>query len=144
MVVVFFKHTNKNVATGRQQLVKLVCRQILNRKTMVLYLFKCNLSCSVTLKVGNRTRSTHLDVELVKGHDGPKVEEGEIEVVLEQFQDAVVAVFPLAVLQGKAHAAHDGEPAAAVEQDPAQLKVPLHETCLHQAEDYEGDQSRRS
>lgn len=71
-----------------------------------------------------------MNVELIKGHDGPEVEEGEVEVVLEQFQDVVVSIFPLAVLQGEAHAAHYSEATTSVEENVTQLEVALHETCL--------------
>lgn len=77
---------------------------------------------------------TYLNVELIKRHDGTEVEEREIEVVLEQLQDAVVSIFPLAVLQSKAHATHDSKPTASVEENGAQLEVPLHKTCLKKKE----------
>lgn len=72
-----------------------------------------------------------MDVKLIKGHDGPEIKEGEVEVVLEQFQDAVIPLFPPAVFQSKAHAPHDSEPATSVEENVPQLKVPLHEINLH-------------
>lgn len=37
-------------------------------------------------------------MKLIKGHDGPEIEEGEVEVVLEQLQDVVVSIFLLTVL----------------------------------------------
>lgn len=75
--------------------------------------------------------STYLNIKLIKGHDRPKVEEGEVEVVLEQFQDVVVSIFPLAVFQSKAHTADYCKPAASIEKNTPQLKVSLHKTCLH-------------
>lgn len=75
--------------------------------------------------------TTYLNIKLIKGHDGPKIEEGEVEVVLEQFQDVVVSIFPLAVLQSKAHTAHYSKPTASIEENMTQIKVSLHKTCLH-------------
>lgn len=72
----------------------------------------------------------YLDIEFIKGHDGSEVEEGEVEVVLEQLQDAVVTSFPLAVLQSKAHAAHYGEAATTIKEHWAQSKVSTHEPSL--------------
>lgn len=72
-----------------------------------------------------------MNVKLIEGHDGPEIKEREVEVVFEQFQDAVIAILPLAVLQSKANAAHYSEAAASVEENVAQLKVPLHEINLH-------------
>lgn len=80
------------------------------------------------------TRSTYLNVKLVKSHDGPKIEERQVEVVLEKLQDVVVSIFSAAVLQGEAGAAHDGEAAASVEKNVTQLEVSLHEPRLR-AED---------
>lgn len=80
-----------------------------------------------------------MNVKLIKGHDGPEIKEREVEVVLEQLQDAVIPILALAVLQSKAHAPHDGEPAASVEEDVAQVEVPLHEINLPQ--DQQGRQS---
>lgn len=73
---------------------------------------------------------TYLNIKLIKGHDGPEIKEREVEVVLQQFQDAVIPSFPLTVLQSKAHAAHDSEPTTSVEENVPQLKVPLHEINL--------------
>lgn len=72
-----------------------------------------------------------MNVKLIKGHDGPEIKEREVEVVLEQFQDVVIPVFPLAVFQSKAHAPHYSEPATSIEENVPQLKVPLHEINLH-------------
>lgn len=65
-------------------------------------------------------------MKLIEGHDGAEVEVWQVEVVLQQVQEAVTALPPLTVLQGEAHAAQDGEATAAVEQDVAQVEVPLH------------------
>lgn len=73
-----------------------------------------------------------MNVKLIKGHDGPEIEEREVEVVLEQFQDVVIPIFALAVLQSEAHAPHYSEPATSVEENVTQLKVPLHEINLRQ------------
>lgn len=78
--------------------------------------------------------STYLNIELIKGHDGPKVEEGKVEVVLEQFQDVVVPILPLTVLQSKAHTTHYRKPATSVEKNMTKLKVSLHKICLHGGE----------
>lgn len=75
-----------------------------------------------------------MNIKLIKGHDGPEKEEGEVEVVLEQLQDVVVSIFPLAVLQSKAHAAHYSKPTTSIEENMTQVKVPLHKTCLHGVE----------
>ena len=71
-----------------------------------------------------------MNIKLIKSHDGPEIEEGEVEVVLEQLQDVVVSIFPVAVLQSKAHTAHDGEPTTSVEENVTHLKVSLHKTRL--------------
>lgn len=75
-------------------------------------------------------RPPHLDEELIESHDGSEVEEGEVEVVLEQLQEAEVALPPLAVLQGETHAPHDGEATTTIEKDVAKLKVPRHKASL--------------
>ncbi|KAF3836566.1 hypothetical protein F7725_029124 [Dissostichus mawsoni] len=36
--------------------------------------------------------------------------------------------------KSKAHTAHDGEPTSSVEEDVAQIKVPLHKACLYGVE----------
>lgn len=72
----------------------------------------------------------NLNVELVEGHDGSKVKEGKVEVILEKLQDAVVSIFLLTVLQSETHTAHDGESTAAVEQKRTQLKTASHKPCL--------------
>lgn len=73
-----------------------------------------------------------MNVKLIKGHDGPEIKEREVEVVLEQFQDVVIPIFPLAVFKSKAHAPHYSEPATSIEENVPQLKVPLHEINLRQ------------
>ena len=69
-------------------------------------------------------------MELVEGHDGAEEEEGEVEVVLEQVQEGVAALLAVAVLQCEAHAAHDGEAAAAVEQHVLQVEGACHQRFL--------------
>ena len=69
-------------------------------------------------------------MKFIKGHDGPEIEEGEVEVVLEQVQEVVVSIFPFTVLQSKAHTAHDGEPTTSIEENVAQLKVAVHKLSL--------------
>lgn len=71
-----------------------------------------------------------MNIKLIKGHDGPEIEEGEVEVVLQQLQDVVVSIFPVAVLQSEAHTAHYSEATASIEEDVTQLEVPLHKTSL--------------
>ena len=85
-----------------------------------------DLNCFVV----DLNKTLHLNVELVEGEDGPKVEVWQVEVVVQQLQQAVAALAPHTVLQGEAHAAHDGEATAAVEQDVAQVEVPLHQARL--------------
>lgn len=46
----------------------------------------------------------HLSMEVVKGHDGPEEEEGQIEIVLEQVSKGVAAVGVSTALQGEAGA----------------------------------------
>lgn len=75
---------------------------------------------------------TYLNVKLIKGHDGPEIKEREVEVVLEQFQNVVIPIFPLAVFKSKAHAPHYSKPTTSVEENVPQLKVPLHEINLCQ------------
>lgn len=67
---------------------------------------------------------------LVKGHDRPKEEEGEVEVVFQQVVERVVALFLLTVLQSKAHTTHDGEAAAAVKEDVLQVERAGHQRFL--------------
>lgn len=74
----------------------------------------------------------HLRVIPVERHDGPEEEEGEVEVVLEQVGEFVVAVLLLAVLQAEAHAAHDAEAAAAVEQDVLEVEGTGHQGLLEE------------
>lgn len=74
--------------------------------------------------------AVHLKVELIKGHDRSEVEEREVEVILEQVQEAVVPVLPLTVLQAEAHASHDTEPTTAVEQDILKLESSCDESRL--------------
>lgn len=69
-------------------------------------------------------------MELIERHDGSKEEKREVEVVLDQIHEAVVAVLFLAVFQSKAHAAHDGEPAASVKQDILKVEGPGYEPSL--------------
>lgn len=71
-----------------------------------------------------------LNVELVECHDGSEVKEGEVKVVLEKLQDAVVSIFSLTVLKSKTHTAHDGETTAAVEQKRTELKIASRKPCL--------------
>lgn len=73
---------------------------------------------------------TYLNIKLIEGHDGPEVEEGEVEVVLEQLQDVVVSIFPFTVLESKAHTAHDCKPTTSIEENMTQLKVSLHKSSL--------------
>lgn len=84
-----------------------------------------------------------MNIKFIKGHDGPEIEEGEVEVVLEQLQDVVVSIFPLTVLQGEAHTAHDREPTAPIEENVTQLKVPLHKSSLCGEETKEKQKSKR-
>lgn len=72
----------------------------------------------------------HLGMELVKRHDGPEEEEGEVEVVLEEVEDGVDALLPLAALEREAHAAHDGEAAASVEEDILKIKSSRYKPAL--------------
>ena len=67
-------------------------------------------------------------MKLVEGEGGAEVEVRQVEVVLEQLQEAVAALAPPTVFQGEAHTAHYGEPTSAVEQ--ALVKVPLHQARL--------------
>lgn len=67
---------------------------------------------------------------MIKGHNGSKIEEGEVEIVLEQLQDVVVSIFSFTILQSKAHTAHDRKPTASIEENMTQLKVALHKTRL--------------
>ena len=69
-------------------------------------------------------------MKLVESEDGAKEEVRQVEVVLEQLQEAIAALPPHTVFQGEAHTAHDGEATATVEQDVAQVKVPLHQARL--------------
>lgn len=62
----------------------------------------------------------HLGVKPVESHDGPEEEVGEVEVVFQQVSEGVAAFLAVTVLQCKAHAAHDAETTAAVEQDVLQ------------------------
>lgn len=71
-----------------------------------------------------------LNVELVECHDGSEVKEGEVKVVLEKLQDAVVSIFSLTVLKSKTHTAHDGETTATVEQKRTELKIASRKPCL--------------
>lgn len=75
-------------------------------------------------------RSTHLGMELVKRHDRPKKEEREVEVVLEEVEDGVDALFPLGALECKAHAAHDGEAASSIEEDILKIKSSRYKPAL--------------
>jgi len=75
-------------------------------------------------------RSTHLGMELVKRHDRPEEEEGEVEVVFEEVKDGVNAVFLLRVLECKAHAAHDGEAASSIEEDILKIKSSRYKPAL--------------
>lgn len=74
----------------------------------------------------------HLRVIPVERHDGTEEEEGEVEVVFQQVGEFVVAVLLLAVLQAKAHAAHDAKAAAAVEQDVLKVKGTSHQGFLEE------------
>lgn len=69
-------------------------------------------------------------MELVKCHDRPKEEEGEVEVVLEEVEDGVDALFPLRALKCKAHAAHDGEAASSIEEDVLKIKSSCYKPAL--------------
>lgn len=69
-------------------------------------------------------------MELIKRHDGPEEEEREVEVVFDQIHEAVMAVLLLAVLQRETHTAHDGEPAASVEQDILKIEGAGDKTSL--------------
>lgn len=71
-------------------------------------------------------------MELVKGHDRPEEEEREVEVVLEEVEDGVDALFPLRALERKAHAAHDGEAAPSVEEDILEIKSSGYKPALHE------------
>lgn len=64
----------------------------------------------------------HLGVKLVKSHDRPKEEVGEVEVVFQQVSEGVAAFLAVAVLQREAHAAHEAEATPAVEQDILQVE----------------------
>lgn len=79
-----------------------------------------------------RSRAPHLRVVPVESHDGTEEEEGEVEVVFQQVGELVVAVLLLAVLQAEAHAAHDAEAAAAVEQDVLEVKGARHQGFLEE------------
>lgn len=72
-------------------------------------------------------------MELIKGHDGPKVEEGEVEVVLEQLYDTIVSIFPFTVFQSEAHTSHYGEATTSIEENVAQLKVTIYKPSLFDA-----------
>lgn len=77
----------------------------------------------------------YLNVILVKGYDGSKVEERQIEVKLEQLQDAIVPFSPLTVLQGKAHTAQYSKSTATIEQYRPQLKRASHKASLQKKGD---------
>ena len=62
----------------------------------------------------------------IKGHDGSKEKEGEVEVVLEQVRQRVVPILLLTVLKGKAHTAHDAEATPSIEQDVLEVKGAGH------------------
>ena len=102
--------------------------------TMVCLHPQQHIKCVETHSIDQRSdpprRRTYLHVELVKGHDGAEEEEGQVEVVLEQVQEGVAAFLAVAVLQGEAHAAHDGEAAAAVKQDVLQVEGARHQRLL--------------
>lgn len=65
---------------------------------------------------------TNLGMKPVKSHDWPEEEVGEVEVVFQQVRKGVAAFLAVAVLQCKAHAAHNAETTAAVEQDVLQVE----------------------
>lgn len=69
-------------------------------------------------------------MEFIESHYRSKVEEREVEVVFQKFQETIVPVVLLTVLQGEAHASHDGEAAASVEEEPLKLEASSHETLL--------------
>lgn len=69
-------------------------------------------------------------MESIKRHDGSEEEEREVEVVLDQIHKAVVAVLLFAILQSEAHAAHDGEPTASIEQDILKIEGAGHKASL--------------
>lgn len=69
-------------------------------------------------------------MEPVEGHDGSEVEERQVEVELQELQDAEVSVVTVAVFQSKTDAAHDGETAAAVEQNRTQREIAARESGL--------------
>lgn len=73
-------------------------------------------------------------MESIKRHDGSEEEEREVEVVLDQIHEAVVAVLLLAVLQCETHAAYDGEPTASVEQNILEVEGSGDEASLKKPE----------
>lgn len=73
-------------------------------------------------------------MESIKRHNGSEEEEREVEVVLDQIHEAVVAVLLLAVLQCETHAAHDGEPTASIEQNILEREGSRDETTLNKPE----------
>lgn len=74
--------------------------------------------------------SPHLGVEAVKGHDGPKEEEGQVEVVLEQVSKGVAAVRVGTALQRKAGATQHRETAAPVKQHLLKIKSARYKPVL--------------
>lgn len=69
-------------------------------------------------------------MKTVKSHNRSKEKEREVEVVFQEVGEGVVALFPVTVLQGKAHAAHDAEATASIEQDVLQVKRSGHQGLL--------------
>lgn len=78
-------------------------------------------------------------MESIKCHDGSEEEEREVEVVLDQIHEAVMAVLLLAVLQRETHAAHDGESTASVEQDILEVEGAGDEPGLKMSESPESE-----
>lgn len=68
----------------------------------------------------------HLGMKTVESHNRSKKEEREVEVVFQEVREGIVSLFPVTVLQSEAHAAHDAEATASVEQDILQVKRSSH------------------
>lgn len=73
-------------------------------------------------------------MESIKGHDRSKEKEREVEIVLQQGEDGIVAVLPLTVLQGETHAAHDAEATASVKENILKIKSSCYKPVLGKRE----------
>lgn len=72
----------------------------------------------------------HLGVEAIEGHDGPKEEERQVEVVLEQVGQGVVALGVSTALQREAGAAEHREAATPMKQHLLKIKSACYKPAL--------------